>query len=56
MTPVRLEPAYKERIQVITGHADPYDKTGDATKGSRGERCDFIKTFSNELFSRVRVL
>ena len=27
---------YKERIKVILRQADPYDKTGNATKGSRG--------------------
>ena len=27
---------YKERIKVIIRQADPYDKTGDATKGGRG--------------------
>ena len=27
---------YKERIKVIIREADPYYKTGDATKGGRG--------------------
>ena len=27
---------YWERIKVIIRQADPYDKTGDATKGGRG--------------------
>ena len=27
---------YKEQIKVIIRQADPYDKTGDATKGGRG--------------------
>ena len=27
---------YKKRIKVIIRQADPYDKTGDATKGGRG--------------------
>ena len=27
---------YKERIKVIIRQADPYNKTGDATKGGRG--------------------
>ena len=27
---------YKERIKVIIRQADPYDKTGDDTKGGRG--------------------
>ena len=27
---------YKERIKVIIRHADPYNKTGNATKGGRG--------------------
>ena len=27
---------YFERIKVIIRQADPYDKTGDATKGGRG--------------------
>ena len=29
-------PDYKERIKVIIRQADPYDKTGDATKGGGG--------------------
>ena len=30
---------------------DPYDKTGDATKGGAGgAKFDFTKTFSNQLF------
>ena len=41
---------------VIIRQADPYDKTGDATKGGRGCEFDFAKTFRNQLFSRVRVL
>ena len=27
---------YQERIKVLIRQADPYDKTGDATKGGRG--------------------
>ena len=41
---------------VITRQADPYDKTGDATKGVGVAKFDFTKTFRNQLFSRVRVL
>ena len=41
---------------VIIRQADPYDKTGDATKGGRVAKFDFTKTFRNQLFSRVRVL
>ena len=40
----------------IIRQADPYDKTGDATKGGRGAKFDFVITFSNQLFSRARVL
>ena len=36
--------------------ADPYDKTGDATKDEGVAKFDFTKTFRNQLFSRVRVL
>ena len=46
---------YKERIKVIIRQADPYDKTGDATKGGRGAKFDFTKTFRNQLFLRVRL-
>ena len=46
----------KELIKVITRQAAPYNKTGDATKGGRGCKFDFTKTFINQLFSRVRVL
>ena len=42
---------YLERIKVTIRQADPYDKTGDATKGGRD-----CKTFRNQLFSRVRLL
>ena len=27
---------YLEQIKIIIRQADPYDKTGDATKGGRG--------------------
>ena len=27
---------YKKRLKAILGQANPYDKTGDATKGGRG--------------------
>ena len=42
-------------MKFIIRQADPYDKTGDATKGGRGAKFDFIKTFSNKLSSRVRI-
>ena len=41
---------YKERIKVIIRHADPYDKTGDATKGGRVAKYDFAKIFRNQVF------
>ena len=47
---------YSERIKVIIRQADPYDKTGDATKGVGVAKVDFTKTFRNQLFSRVRIL
>ena len=47
---------YKERFKVIIRQADPYDKTGDATKRDVVAKFDFTKTFRNPLFSRVRVL
>ena len=47
---------YLERIEVIIRQADPYDKTGDATKGVGVAKFDFTNTFRNQLFSRVRVL
>ena len=36
---------YQERIKVILRQADPYNKTGDATKGGRGAKFDLTKTF-----------
>ena len=45
---------YKKRIKVIIRQPDPYDKTGDATKGVA--EFDFTKIFRNQLFLRVRVL
>ena len=45
---------YLERIKVINRQADPYGKTGDATKGDRVAKFDFTKTFRNQLFSRAR--
>ena len=47
---------YKKRIKVIIRQADPYDKTGDATKGVRVAKFDFTEIFRNQLFLRVRVL
>ena len=48
---------YWQRIKFIISQADPYDKTGGATKGCRGAQFDFSKTFNNPpLFSRVRLL
>ena len=47
---------YTERIKVIIRQADPYDKTGDATKGVGVAKFGFTKTFRNQLFLRVRVL
>ena len=47
---------YKERIKVIIRQPDPYDKTGDATKGGEVAKFDFTKIFRNQLFLRVRVL
>ena len=47
---------YWERIKVIMRQAGPYDKTGDATKGVGVSKCDFTKTFRNQLFLRIRVL
>ena len=47
---------YLEQIKVIIRQADPYDKTGNATKGGRACKFDFTKTFWNQLFSGVRVL
>ena len=46
---------YSERIMVIIRQTEPYDKTGDATKGVGVAKFDFTKTFRNQLFSRVRV-
>ena len=47
---------YWERIKAMIRQADPYDKTGDATKGVGVAKFDFTKTFRNQLFSRVRIL
>ena len=47
---------YKERIKVIIRQVDPYDKTGDATKGVGVAKLDLTKTFRNQLFSCVRAL
>ena len=47
---------YKEQVKVIIRQADPYDKTGDATKGVGVAKFDFTKTLRNQLFSYVRVL
>ena len=41
---------YKKQIQVIIRHADPYNKTGDATKGVGVAKFDYTKTFRNQLF------
>ena len=43
---------YKKRIQVIIRHADPNNKTGEATKGPGVgvAKFDFTKTFRNQLF------
>ena len=47
---------YEEQIKVTIRQADPYNNTGDATKGDRGAKFDFTKIFRNELFSCVRAL
>ena len=47
---------YSDRIKVIIRQVDPYDKTGDTTKGVGVAKFNLTKTFRNQLFSRVRVL
>ena len=42
---------YLELIKVIIRETDPYDKTGDATKGVGVAKFDDTKTFRNQLFS-----
>ena len=46
---------YYERIKVVLRQADPYHKTGDATKGVGVAKFSFNKTFRNQLFSFVWV-
>ena len=45
---------YYERIKVIIRQADPYDKTGDATKGCRVAKFDFTKTFRNQFVFKCK--
>ena len=47
---------YLARKYGIVRQTEPYDKTGDVTKGVGVAKFDFIKPFRNQLFSRVRVL
>ena len=47
---------YWDRIKVIIRQDDPYNKTGDATKGVGVAKFDITKTFRNQLFSRVSIL
>ena len=47
---------YYERIKVIFRQVDPYHKTGEATKGGMGLQNLPHQTFSDQLFTRVRVL